>query len=461
MTSNRVCVVGGGIAGLTAAFELRKNDDISVTLLEASSQLGGKVQTTPFAGIQLDEGADAFLARVPWAIELAEELGLKSDLVSPAKRSAYIFSYGKLRAIPQPMVLGIPLDLDTLAASGIVSEAGVARAAEDLDRTNNQVVGDEAIGSVVRRRLGDEILERMVDPLIGGINAGDADNLSLDSSAAQLGHAARQGPSFIEELRYIRSRNKPDPDAPVFYAHPEGMGRFVDELATRLGDAVVLDAAISGVERAEDGSWRLLSSAGIFDADAIVFATPAHVTAPLLADHSRIASSEMASIEFASVGLLSLAFERDAIDHPLDGSGFLVPKPEQQAITACSWSSEKWAHLGGTGKALFRISVGHIGSSAYVEMSDEALLDHVTTDLQRLMGLAEQPTPTDVRISRWIDAFPQYTPGHLSRVATIDDTLVDDAPGIFVAGASYRGIGIPACIDQAHQAARSAQRFLA
>ncbi len=460
MTSKRVCVVGGGITGLTAAYQLSKADDVAVTLLEASGQLGGKVQTTPFAGIQLDEGADAFLARVPWAIELAEELGLKDDLVSPAKRSAYIFSYGELRAIPQPMVLGIPLDLETLAASGIVSEAGVARASEDLDRTENQMVGDESIGSVVRRRLGDEILERMVDPLIGGINAGDADNLSLDASASQLGHAARQGPSFIEELRYVRTRNKPDPDAPVFYAHPDGMGRFVHELASRLGDSVVLNASISGIERADDGSWRLLSSAGIFDAEAVIFATPAHVTAPLLADHSRVAGSELASIEFASVGLLSLAFDRADIDHPLDGSGFLVPKPEQRAITACSWSSEKWAHLGETGKALFRVSVGHIGSSSYVDMSDDALLDHVTTDLQRLMGLDTQPTPTDVRISRWIDAFPQYTPGHLARVATIDDTLVDDAPGVFVAGASYRGIGIPACIDQAHQAARSAQRFL-
>ncbi len=454
---SRVVVVGGGITGLVAAYELTKLG-IDTTLLEASDRLGGKLITTDFAGMRVDEAADAFLARVPWGIELAEELGLRDDLVSPAAKSAYIFSYGKLRPIPQPMVLGVPLDFDTLANSGVLSPEGVARARLDAERTENLVVGDESIGSIVRRRLGDEVLERLVDPLLGGINAGDCDNLSMDASASQLAHAARQDPSFVNELQYLRKRNPPNPDAPVFYAHPDGMGRFIDELVDRLGEVIITDTAVTALESAE-GSWRLLTSSGVFDADAVIFATPARITAPLVAEQCKVAASELQSITYSSVALVTLAYDPAAIDHPLDGSGFLVPKPEQQVITACSWASTKWQHLAASGQAILRVSVGHINNDRAVFLSDDDLLAEVLADLERIMGITA--TPTETRISRWIESFAQYTPGHLSRVATIDDALVDDAPGIFVAGASYRGVGIPACIDQASQASRAVSRYLA
>ncbi len=458
MTSTgRVVVVGAGITGLAAAFELHKRG-LDVVLLEAADRVGGKLITTTFAGMQIDEAADAFLARVPWAIELAEELGLRDDLVSPAARSAFIFSYGKLRPIPQPMVLGVPLDMDTLADSGVLSPGGVERAQLDLERTSNEVSGDESIGSIVRRRLGDEVLERLVDPLLGGINAGDSDNLSMDASASQLAHAARQDASFIRELLDVRRRIPPNPDAPVFYAHPDGMGRFVDELVARLGDIIVTEAPVTGLERA-NGGWRLLSTAGVFDADAVIITTPANIAGTLVADHSRVAAAELESITYASVALLTMSYDKATIGHPLDGSGFLVPKPEQQVITACSWASTKWAHLGETDQAILRVSAGHIGNDRAAYLPDDELIAEIRADLERIMGITT--APTDVRISRWINSFAQYTPGHLSRVATIDDALVDDAPGIFVAGASYRGVGIPACIDQAHQAVRSAERFLA
>ena len=456
-SSSRVVVVGAGITGLVAAYELKKQG-FDTTLLEAADRVGGKLNTTDFAGMRVDESADAFLARVPWAIELAEELGIRDELVSPAAKSAYIFSYGQLRPIPQPMVLGVPLDFDTLEASGVLSPEGVARARLDAERTENLVVGDESIGSIIRRRLGDEVLERLVDPLLGGINAGDCDNLSMDASAAQLAHAARQDPSFVNELTDLRRRNPPNSDAPVFYAHPDGMGRFVDELADRLGDTIVTGTAVTALESA-DGAWRLLTSSGIFDADVAILATPARITAPLVADQSRVAAAELRSITYSSVALLTLAYDRDEIGHPLDGSGFLVPKPEQQVITACSWASTKWKHLGATGHAILRVSVGHINNDRAVHLDDDDLLAEVRADLERIMGVTADPT--EVRISRWIESFAQYTPGHLSRVATIDDALADDAPGIFVAGASYRGVGIPACIDQAHQAVRSASRFTA
>lgn len=453
-----VVVIGAGITGLTAAYQLQKrHPEFDVTVLEAADRPGGKILTTAFAGMQVDEAADMFLARVPWAIELAEELGLRDELVSPAQRSAYIYSYGKLCPVPQPMVLGVPLDLDTLAESGVLSAAGVAAAAADLDRTENEVVGDESIGSIVRRRLGDEVLERLVDPLLGGINAGDCDSLSLDASAAQLAHAARQGASFIGELRLIREQNPPNPHAPLFFAHPDGMGRFIDELSARLGSRIVTNTSVESLER-EGSSWRLLTGDGVFDADAIVLAIPASRAASLVQDLAPVAAAEMRSIEFASVAMVVLAFDPSDIALELDGAGVLVPKPEQHAITACSWGSSKWAHLGASGYTILRVSVGHIGNPEVARLPDDELLATIGADLKRIMGI--DAAPAKVRISRWLDSFPQYSPGHLAKVNTIEESLEECAPGLFIAGASYRGLGIPACIDQAHQAVKSTERLL-
>src|SRR5688572_5757342 len=352
MTVTRVVVVGAGIAGLSCAYDLITHDpSLDVVLFEADDRTGGKIHTSPFAGMAVDEAADAFLARVPWAYELCVELDLASELTSPASNRAYIYSYGELRRIPADNVLGVPLDLDALAVSGIVSDRAVARAREDLERTTDAVTDrlarsgqDESIGALIRRRLGDEINDRVVDPLIGGIYAGSTDQLSLESTAPIFAGAAAQDGSLIRALRQTRVAPAGTNTTPVFYSHPRGIGYITDELQRRLGSRVQLATPVRAIER--DGvGYRVHTDQSVVPTDAVVIATPTYTAAKLLASIAPPVVDLCARIDYSSVVLIALAVAKQTFDHPLDGSGFLVPKCENRFITACSWSSSKWAHL--------------------------------------------------------------------------------------------------------------------
>ncbi|MEO8695598.1 MAG: protoporphyrinogen oxidase [Acidimicrobiales bacterium] len=456
----RVVVVGAGIAGLSCAFDLVTADpSLDVVLLEADGRTGGKIHTTPFAGVAVDEAADAFLARVPWARELCAELDLDAELTSPASSRAYLYSYGALRRIPADNVLGVPLDLDALAASGIVSDGAVARAREDLGRTTDAVTDrltrngeDESIGALIRRRLGDEINDRVVDPLIGGIYAGSTDQLSLESTAPIFAGAAALDGSLIRALRRTRVAPTGANTTPVFYTHPRGVGYITDELHRRLGARVQLANAARKIAR--NGSGYLVhTDVSVVRADAIVIATPTYAAAKLLATIAPTAADLCARIDYSSVVLIALAVAKQTIDHPLDGSGFLVPKCENRFITACSWSSSKWAHLASDRHAILRVSTGHIDNQRSLTLGDDEIVSSALQDLLEMMGSFD--APEEIRISRWPRSFPQYRPGHRTRVSAIFDALAADAPRVVVAGAAYGGIGIPATI---HHARESAER---
>ena len=445
----RVIVVGGGIAGLTTAYDLARAG-VDVALYEADDRLGGKIRTTPFAGLPaVDCGADAFLARVPWAVELSRELGFGDELISPASGRAFIYTRGELRGIPMPNLLGVPLDLDALRASGIVSPAAVEIAARDLGRSVDHAMpeGDESLGSLVRRRLGDEVLERLVDPLLGGIYAGDADRLSLAAGAPQIAAAARTDASLIRALdTQRRAALLANPGAPVFLAPPDGMSRLVRELEKALERKVFRDREVTHIERDNEG-WVVDGTR----ADAVVFATPAYVTARLLRDVAPLTARHLSSIDYAGVALVTMAFARDAIGVPLDASGFLVPKPEHLTLTACSWSSTKWPHLDKGEHAIVRASAGHYGNESALALDDHALVEAMLDELRAIMRLRGEPI--EVRVSRWPASFPQYTPGHIERVDELTATLRDEAPGVVVTGAAYRGIGIPALVRAARETA--------
>jgi protoporphyrinogen/coproporphyrinogen III oxidase len=443
----KAVVVGGGISGLVAAYRLLTGG-ADVTLYEAEDRLGGKIHTAPFAGLPaVDSGADAFLARIPHAVELCRELGFADELVSPATGNAYIWARGELRRIPAPNFLGVPLDASSLAASGIVGPDAVRRLEEDIERTvdTGMPAGDESVGSLVRRRLGDEVLERLVDPLLGGIYAGDADRLSLRAGAPQLAAAAMADASLVRALRSQQAAAARAPGTPVFFAPPDGMGRVIRELETRLDGRIRRGVDVASIERAGNG-WRVDGTS----ADVIVLATPAFVTARLLADIAPIAAARAASIEYAGVVLVTFAFARDAIARPLDASGFLVPKTERLLLTACSWASTKWQHLDRGDRVIVRASAGHFGNEHALALDDDVLVREMLDELRETMALRGEPV--DVRIARWPRAFPQYTPGHPDRIDALDAALAGEAPGIALAGAAYRGIGIPACIGQANRA---------
>lgn len=434
----KVAIVGAGITGLAAGYEAA-NAGAEVVVYEAAERPGGRILTSELAGQPVDEGADAFLARVPWAVELCQELGLAADLVSPAQRTAFVYSRGALRAVPQPNVLGVPLDFDALDASGIVSADGVDRARQEPDLAGTPLVEDESVGGLVRRRLGDEVADRLVDPLIGGINASSINDLSLRAAVPQLAEAAARGPSLVRELSRLAASSTADPDAPVFYSLPDGVGRLTDELAARLSHRL-----------------RLLSPVvdlGELDADQVIVTLPAAAASALVAPMSPTAATLLASIDYASVVLVSLAFNATDVDHPMAGSGYLVPAVEGRTITACSWASSKWSHVGSSDTVVLRVSAGRYGDDRALALGDEALLEAVRDDLSLTMGLDAKPHT--VRISRWERSLPQFRPGHLDLVADIERTLARDAPWLRVTGAWARGLGIPACINQGRQAARA------
>lgn len=468
--SGRVVVIGAGITGLTAAFTLATHHPgIDVIVLEASDRVGGKILTTPFAGHPVDCGADAFLARVPDARDLCAELGLSDVLASPVERSALVWTRGALRRLPAGLVLGVPTDLDALTSSGIVSPAGVERARLDLDVTewpqgappqDPEGHGDMSVGELVRGRLGDEVFERLVAPLLSGVNAGDADQLSVAAGAGQLAGAARAHPSLITALRAQAQTARDaqsDPDAPVFFGLPVGTQTLTDLLLSKLtaaGVPVHLHCPATSLSRAGSG-WSIATPLGNIDADRVILATPGPIAGRLLAGPAPITASHIAELDYASVAMVTLAVRRTALGHPLDASGFLVAKTDQlPTLTACSWASTKWAHLADPNVAILRVSAGRFGDTAALELDDHDLVAALSADLTTTMGLTE--APIEARVTRWVDALPQFLPGHLGRIRAWRAELAESAPGVTIAGAAYDGLGLPACIRQGRQAALDA-----
>jgi oxygen-dependent protoporphyrinogen oxidase len=436
----RYAVVGGGIAGLAAAWELaRSAPDASVTVHEPG-RLGGKLLTTPFAGRLVDEGADAFLARVPWGRELCDELGIGAELISPVEAGVYVAVGSRPQRLPGGLVLGVPTDAGALRGSALVGPASVARVAEEPSVHGQPLRADEdpSVGELVRTRLGDEVLERLVDPLVGSIHAGDSDRLSVRAAAPQLAAAAERSGSLVAGL--LAAPPPAEPGGPVFWALPGGMAALVGTLVDALREA--------GVAFVEEP----VASLGDVEADGIVVATPARSMAQLVGGD---AGAALRSIGHASPVLVTLAFARSAVRHPLDATGLLVPRAEGRTLTACSFATTKWAHLAEADPStvLLRASAGRYGDDRAIGADDDALVGELLADLDELLGLDDGPYA--VRVSRWRDGFPQYEPGHLRRVAAVEADVRARLPRVAVAGHALHGIGVPSCIRSGRDAARS------
>ncbi len=487
--SPRLMIIGAGIAGLVCAYRLhRLLPRARLTVLEAGDHVGGKIRTTEIAGMAIDEAADAFLARVPAAIELCTELGLHEQLVTPAQRQAFVWRAGRLHRFPAGLVLGVPTDLEALAASGVVSGAGVDRAAEDLvlprDLPGAPPAGeDESVGALVRRRLGDEVMDALVGPLLSGVNAGDADALSIAGGAPQFAAAVADQPSLIAGLRAQRAAAlaaSDDPDAPIFYGLRGGTQTLTDALAAALpAGSVHTGQTVTAIDRQPDGTVEITTANGSsFGADAVVLALPTFAAAPLVAGYDDALAdlaAELAGLEWASVILVTFAVPRSSISHPLDGSGFLVAPGDGLLMTACSFGSSKWAHWrrGGTDPTrpptslptdpppatgesdqsatdqsdlvILRVSAGRHGDPRAWAMTDDEVVATLTDELATTIGL--RGPVTEVRVSRWERALPQYRPGHLDQARRWKATARDE--GLHVIGAGYLGLGIPALITDA------------
>lgn len=446
--------MGGGIAGLTAAHVLAGRDDVEVMLCEADERLGGKVRSETFAGVCLDLGPDAFLARRPEAVDLCRELGLAAELVAPATTTAYLWSRGRLRRFPPGLVLGVPTRLGPLARSRVLSPLGVARVALEPLVPGRPLGDDEALGALVRRRLGGEAHRRLVDPLVGGINAGDTDHLSVDLAAPDLAAAARRDRSLLAGVRR-RDAVGPMDAGPVFLTLPGGLSRLVEALVARLEAAradVRTGEPVTGVEPTAGGGCRIHARSGPLIADAVVLAPPAFVTADLVAPHAPGVAATLGAIDHASVALVALAYPIAAVPRRLDGSGFLVARGEGRLMTACSWASSKWAHLDPGHGVVLRVSAGRAGDVRADSLDDEALVARLRLELNAALGISRPPD--EVMVTRWRRAFPQYAPGHARRIAAAEAELAARLPGVVLAGAALAGVGLPACIASGRRAAQ-------
>ncbi|HVE94127.1 MAG TPA: protoporphyrinogen oxidase [Acidimicrobiales bacterium] len=452
MTRPHVAVVGGGIAGLAAALDLMSDAD--VTVLESGRRLGGAIDTVEFAGSDVDTGPDSFLARRPEMIELATRLGLADDLVAPATGAAAVWLRSGLRPLPAGLVLGVPSSLTALAASGILSAAGLGRAALDYVLPSTAVGEDIGVGDLVRQRLGPEVHERLVDPLLGGIHAGRSEHLSAAVGAPQLLAAARGQRSLLRSLG--ASAPPASPTTPVFLTVRGGLGRVVraaqDALAAGAGSVRLSTEVIELATAAAGRGVTLgLAAGGTLDVDGVVLATPAPTTTRLLASVAPAAATRLNEVRYASVVLTLLAYPSDALPSPFTMSGFLVPRTEGRLLTAASWSSSKWAHLGGSGTEIVRASCGRIDDERALEMDDATIVGSVHTELAEATGIRSEPHET--RVVRWRRALPQFEVGHALRAARAHAVLESEAPGVVLAGAAYEGLGLPACVASGRRAA--------
>ena len=472
-----VAVVGGGIAGLAAAWQLTGGfagpgpGSPSVVLFEASPRLGGKLATTELCGEPVDAGPDGFLARRPEAAELCRELGLGSDLVPVGASGAAVFARGRRRPLPEGLFLGVPTKLLPVARSGILSAGGIFRLATDLVAPRPDTrgpLGDRAIGPLVARKLGHEVVDRLVDPLVGGIHAGGVADASAAAVFPALLTVAQRRSSFMRSLGQLGAKTPRPDEGPLFWALRHGLGSLVARLAERLTERHVEIAVSQPVESMErDGErWVLRTPGASHTVDAVVVAAPSPATAALLEPHDHEAAAILSAVDYASVAVVTLAFRTDAVPDDLFGTGLLVPhgtpvptevardaglgRGEPFLISACTYLWAKWPHLERPGVRLLRASVGRAGDVRHRSMSDAELVRRVVRELGPLLGVREEPLES--RVTRWDDALPQYRVHHLMRVASVE-AGVRRLGGVAVAGAAYRGIGVPACIQSGRAAA--------
>jgi oxygen-dependent protoporphyrinogen oxidase len=423
------------MSGLAAAYELAVGG-ADVIVLEGSDRLGGKLKTGSVGGLTLDVGAESMLARRPEALELVHALGLDDQVVNPRTITASIWTHGALRAMP-PTVMGIPADVDALTASGIA-------------KVDAQVVpvpdGDVSVADFVTERLGRDVLDRLVEPLLGGVYAGSTDSLSLHATTPQI---AALGPDLLAGATAARAAA--NATGPVFAGLVRGVGQLPAAVAATKGIDVRLDATVRAISRTSEG-WRLAlgptTDVEHLDVDAVVVATPAPAAARLIAEDAPDAAFALAAIEYASMAIVTYVFDEPL---PFDGSGFLVPPVDHTFIKAATVSSNKWQWVRDTGRTVIRASIGRAGEATLLQHDDRDIADRALDDLGAAFG--GLPAPLDCLVQRWGGGLPQYDVGHLDRVEIIERSIAA-VRGLEVCGAAYNGVGIPAVIASGRAAGR-------
>lgn len=452
--TRRVVVVGGGVAGLATAYRLvSASEGLDVTVLEAGPETGGKVGSVEVGGLRLDAGPDSLIARKPWAVQLARELGLARELVAPATGVTFVWTDDGLRRFPSGP-FGIPTDLRELWGWDGMSRRGRIDALGDLVKKARTEEGDESLGALLRRRIGDEATDSLVAPLLGGLFAGDVDRLSALATFPELVEWERRHGSLIRGAR-AAARMPADAAPPPMFLRPRGgMWRLTDALASALGDRVRCGARVDAVDR--EGTGYLVRSGEVdFVADSVVLATPAIVSADLIEHLAPEAGAALRGIPHVSTGVVLLVYPEGTGERLPDSSGFVVPRGKL-AMTACTLVSRKWPNPAFGNRAVVRCFVGGSGAEDLLDQPDDAIAEGVARQLAAILPLPAQPAAW--RVVRWTRSMPQYEVGHLDRVAAIERAL---PTGTFLVGQGYRGPGIADCVRGANQVGEAVRWHLA
>jgi protoporphyrinogen/coproporphyrinogen III oxidase len=454
--TSRILIIGGGISGLAAAHRLLElNPSVHVTLLEASDRLGGTIQTESRDGFLLERGPDSFVSEKPQALALAKRLGLESQLIQTNEeyRRSFIVRDGRLRAVPEGFQLLAPSRIWPFLTSDIFSLAGKARMAADLflPRQNTNGTNDESLASFVRRRFGEEALERMAQPMVGGIYTADPETLSLRATLPRFLDMEREHRSLI--LAMLRQKNAQKSGTSgarysLFLSFDRGMQVLVNAV-TRI------NADLRLMTRAQrltfDHGWTITTDKDEqFKADAVCLAVPAYVAASLLKDTHEELAQKLREIKYASTATINFGYRRAAIKHPLNGFGFVVPFIEKRSLIACTFSSVKFSGRAPDGDVLLRAFAGGALQPEIFALAEGEMAVRVEADLRELLGISEDPL--FVEVSKWERSMAQYEVGHLKRVSEIEK-LANELPGLALAGNAYRGAGIPDCIRSGEAAA--------
>ncbi len=446
----QVVVIGGGVSGLASAYFLsEKINPAEITIIEAEDRFGGTIRGVDFGSRRVETGPDSFITRNPSAVEMASELKLSDRLVSPATSSAFIYSRSRLHRIPAGTVFGAPSDFKKFFGNSLISRAGQLRASLELLMRKATVEGDTTVGSFAQKRWGKEVTERLIDPLVGGIHAGSVHQLSLAQCAPQYLKAAESNRSVSIGLK-SQTANYTSSGHPAFYSFASGLSELVNalvELLTKRNVKMIADTKAIEILPGAAG-YSVVTDSRTFEAEGVICATPAYITAGLVKPFSSSAAALLSTVEYASPIMTLLAYEDEAFSEPPEGSGILVPRPNKTLATAITFATNKWPTWKTDGETLLRISTGRVGDNKAWEFDDELLVAGLEAEMKDVLGVRARSVRQNV--TRWDRRIPQFKPFHSQLVHRIREEL---PPGVELAGAPFLGVGIPACISSGSLAA--------
>ena len=450
-----IAIIGGGIAGLTTAYYLQKQarenniDNLTITLIESAEQVGGKINTDTSDGFVIEGGPDSFITQKPWALQLAREIGLEDEIVgtNDDRRKVYILRKGKLYEMPDGLMLVVPTKFMPFVKSRLISWMGKLRMGMDLFIKPRKEDTDESLADFMRRRLGNEALEVLGEPMLAGIHVSDAETLSLKATFPRFHDIERKYGSLTKGMIAARKNRPPTKGKKMsmFVTMKGGLQRFANAIADTLDDVnIITGQKVHTVqEHVENGYIVALEDGTNLQADHVILATPSYIAANLLDDKHSELKDMLNAIRYVNTATISLGYEASTFDHPLDGFGFVIPRTEPTKLLACTWTSTKFNHRAPDNHVLLRVFVGGPRRQEHVELDDDTLIQMVRDELKTIMGITA--TPTITRVFRWVKSNPQYDVGHLDRVGRMEALCPD---GIYLTGSAYRGVGLPDCTHQ-------------